>query len=160
MSMSTHRISASALLQEPPQKLYAIIADYEHGHPAILPRPPFVSLEVEAGGQGHGTVIRVQMRVLGRPQSFRAVITEPEPGRVLVETNDNGYVTTFTVEPRRNGEASYVTIATEIQGRDGLLGALERWFVTHLLRPVYVRELENLAAVAATPSASYANVSP
>jgi hypothetical protein len=158
--MTTHRFSASALIHAPPHKLYAILADYERGHPAILPRPPFVSLEVEAGGRGHGTVIRVWMRVLGRQQSFRSAITEPEPGRVLVETTDTGYVTTFTVESRRNGEESYVTIATEIQGREGLLGALERWFVTRLLRPVYVRELENLAAVAATPSASYANVSP
>jgi hypothetical protein len=158
--MATHRISAAALLHEPPQKLYAILADYEQGHPAILPKPPFVSLEVEAGGRGHGTVIRVWMRVLGRQQSFRAVITEPEPGRALVETNDNGYVTTFTVEPRRDGAESYVTIETEIHGRDGLLGALERRFVTRLLRPVYVRELENLAAVAAAPAATYANVSP
>ena len=39
--------SASALIQAPPQALYAIIADYEHGHPRILPRPPFVSLAVE-----------------------------------------------------------------------------------------------------------------
>ena len=54
-----------------------------HGHPQILPKPPFVSLEVEKGGIGAGTVIRIAMRVLGRLQTFGAVITEPEPGRVL-----------------------------------------------------------------------------
>ncbi len=80
---------------------------------------------------------------------FRAVITEPEPGRVLVETNDNGYVTTFTVEPRADGQQAYVTIATEMAGRAGILGALERWLASRLLRPVYVKELEQLAAVAA-----------
>lgn len=72
---------------------------------------------------------------------------EPEPGRVLVETNDNGYVTTFTVEPRADGQHTYVTIATEITGPGGVLGALQRWFVTRLLRPVYVKELEQLAVV-------------
>lgn len=148
--MAAHRLSASALIQAPPQKLYAIIADYHQDHPQILPKPPFVSLVVEEGGTGTGTIIRVQMRVLGQNQTFRAVVTEPEPGRTLVETNDNGYITSFTVEPRANGQHAYVTIATEITGRAGVLGGLEQWFVTRLLRPVYVKELEQLAAVAAT----------
>jgi hypothetical protein len=146
--MATHHFSASALIQAPPQGLYAIIADYHHGHPQILPKPPFVSLVVEQGGTGAGTVIRVHMRVLGQLQMFRSVVTEPEPGRVLVETNDNGYVTTFMVEPRADGQHAYVTIATEITGRAGISGALERWFVPRLLRPVYVKELGRLAAVA------------
>lgn len=147
--MATHQFSASALIPAPSDVLYAIIADYHHGHPEILPKPPFVGLEVEQGGIGEGTVIRVQMKVLGQRQTFRAVVTEPESGRVLVETNDTGYVTTFTVEPRENGRQAFVTIATEIIGRTGLLAMLERWFVSRLLRPVYARELEQLAAVAA-----------
>ena len=146
--MAVRQFSASALIHALPQDLYAIIADYRQGHPQILPRPPFVSLDVEQGGTGSGTVIRVRMRVLGRLQMFRSVITEPEPGRVLVETNDNGYVTTFTVEPRVDGQQAYVTIATEMTGRAGILGALERWLVPRLLRPVYVKELGQLAAVA------------
>jgi hypothetical protein len=148
--MAAHQFSAAALIEAPAQDVYAIIADYRQAHPQILPRPPFVSLTVEEGGVGAGTAMQVEMRVLGQTQSFRSVVSEPEPGRVLVETNDNGYITTFTVAPRAGGQQAYVTIATEIVGRDGLLGALERWFVTRLLRPVYVRELEQLAAFAAT----------
>lgn len=148
--MAATWFSASALIHSPPQNLYAVIADYHQGHPQILPKPPFVSLTVERGGTGSGTVVRVQMRVLGRIQTFRSVVTEPEPGRVLVETNDNGYVTTFTVEPRANGKHAFVTIATQITtGRAGRVGALERWFVTRLLRPVYAKELKQLATVAA-----------
>ena len=147
--MTTHQFSASALIEAPAQKLYGIIADYHHGHPQILPKPPFVALEVEQGGIGEGTVIRVDMKVMGRLQTFRATVTEPEPGRVLVETNDTGYVTTFTVEPRAEGQHAYVTISTELDGRGGVFGALERWFVVRLMRPVYVKELEQLAAVAA-----------
>lgn len=147
--MTTHQFSASALIQAPAQDVYAIIADYHHGHPRIIPKPPFASLEVEEGGTGAGTVIQVGMRVLGQLQTIRAVVTEPEPGRVLVEANDNGYVTTFTVEPREEGQHAYVTIGTEMNGRSGILGALERWFVTRLMRPTFVKELEQLAAVAA-----------
>lgn len=148
--MATHQFSESALIHAPPQVLYAIIADYHHGHQQILPRPPFVSLVVEQGGTGSGTVMRVEMRVLGQLQTYHSVVSEPEPGRVIMETNDNGYVSTFTVEPRADGQHANVMIATEITGRPGLLGALEAWFVARLLRPVYVKELAQLAAVAAT----------
>ena len=148
--MAAHQIAASALIHVPPQDLYAIIADYHQGHPQILPKPPFVSLAVEQGGTGTGTVIRVHMRVLGQLRMFRAVITEPEPGRVLVETNDNGYVTTFTVERHADGQAAYVTIVTEMPRRTGIVGALERWLVSRLLRPVYGKELGQLAAVTVT----------
>ncbi len=147
--MAQHRISASALIPAPAEKVYAIIADYQNGHPAILPKPPFVSLTVEKGGVGSGTEITFQMRLMGKLQTFRAVITEPEPGRVLAESDlDTGTVTTFTVEPRDNGNSAYVTISTETKVRDGVLGGLEEWMATRLLHPVYVKELAQLTAVA------------
>lgn len=148
--MAAYSFSASALIHAPPQKLYALLADYHQGHARIILKPPFVFLTVEQGGTGSGTVIRVEIRVMGQLQTYRSVVTEPEPGRVLVETNDNGYVTTFTVEPRAEGQHALVTISTEIPGRAAVVGALlERWFMTRLLRPVFVRELGQLAAVAA-----------
>lgn len=148
--MTAQQFSASARIAAPASVLYAILADYQHGHPQILPRPPFVSLVVEHGGTGAGSVVRVQMRVLGQVQTFRAVISEPEPGRVLTETNDTGYVTTFTVEPQADGREAQVTITTAMPARPGIGAALERWMVPRLLRPAYVRELANLAALAAT----------
>jgi uncharacterized protein YndB with AHSA1/START domain len=148
--MPQHTISAAALIPAPPQQVYAIIADYRDGHPHILPKPHFVSLTVEQGGVGAGTVIRFQMRLLGRLQNFRATITEPEPGRVLVETDmQTGAVTTFTVEPRADAQQAAVTITTTTSVREGLLGRLEAWLTTRLLRPIYVRELAQLADVAA-----------
>ncbi|HSK18580.1 MAG TPA: SRPBCC family protein [Longimicrobiales bacterium] len=146
--MAEPDLSAAADIDAPPHVLYAILADYNEHHPRILPRPPFESLTVEQGGTGAGTVIRVGIRLLGRLQSYRATVTEPEPGRVLVETNENGYATSFTVDPRADGASATVTIATKLSGRGGISGAIERRFVTWLLRPVYTRELENLAAVA------------
>jgi hypothetical protein len=150
--MAQHGISASALIPAPAEKVYAIIADYHHGHPAILPRPPFVSLTVEKGGVGAGTEISFQMRLMGKLQTFRATISEPEPGRVLVESDlETGAVTTFTVEPRDGGQSAYVTITTETKVRDGVWGRVEGWFATRLLHPVYVQELEKLTAVATQP---------
>jgi len=93
------------------------------------------------------------MSLFGRRQTFRAAITEPEPGRVLVETdlNGNGAVTTFTVNPGGAPADSHVTISTELPVRAGFLGKIERTATTMLLRPIYLKELENLARVATGP---------
>jgi hypothetical protein len=146
-----HIISASATIPARRQRVYSLIANYNEGHPRILPKQ-FSNLVVEQGGVGAGTVIRFQMSVFGKKQTFRAAITEPEPGRVLVETDldTNGAVTTFTVNPGHAPADSNVTISTELPVRIGLLGGLERRLSTLLLQPIYKKELENLARVAAT----------
>lgn len=147
-NMPSYDISVSATIDAPAPVLYGVIADYRGGHQEILPRPPFVSLDVEEGGTGAGTVMRVAMRFFGRTETFRSVVSEPEPGRVLVETNDTGYVTTFTVEPRGDGDGrTEVTISTDMSRLSGLRGALERRVARRLLPPVYRRELELLAEV-------------
>ena len=88
------------------------------------------------------------MKLMGRTRSFRAIISEPEPGRVLVESDlDNRVVTTFTVEPRESNRQSFVTISTEIESRKGILGLLERKLMTRLLEPIYEKELKQLASV-------------
>src|SRR5262245_32285497 len=146
--MPRHQVSTFAFIKAPTDRVYAILADYRHEHPRIIPRPPFGALEVEQGGLGAGTIIRCELRMLGRQQTLRAAITEPEPGRVLVETElgGKGFVTTFTVDP--DAEGARVTIRTDLETRGGLLGRLQRLLITRALRPVLVRELELLAAVA------------
>lgn len=149
--MAQHRVAASRLITAPPQKIYALLADYQTGHPSILPKPYFVSLNVEKGGVGAGTVINFQMQLMGRLQTFHSVITEPEPGRVLAETDlISGAVTTFTVEPQDNGRCSQVVIATDTKVRDGILGVIEGWFTTQLLRPIYIKELELISRAVST----------
>ena len=57
-------------------------------------------MTVEKGGKGAGTVIRVLMNVLGVDRTYYMEVSEPEPGRVLAETDqDAGVTTTFTVKP-------------------------------------------------------------
>ena len=141
-------VKASARVEAPADVVYGLIADYRNGHPHILPRQYFEWLEVEQGGRGEGTVIRFQMRVLGQTRVLRAVVTEPEPGRVLVETDTSGTgpVTTFIVEP--DGSGSHVTFSSELTSAGGPLGVLERFVLRRLLRRIYVRELEQLNRVA------------
>ncbi|HXJ85620.1 MAG TPA: SRPBCC family protein [Candidatus Binatia bacterium] len=147
-----HIVSASAVIPARRERVYSLIANYNDGHPRILPKQ-FSGLVVEQGGVGAGTIIRFQMSVFGRKQRFRAAITEPEPGHVLVETDldTNGAVTTFRIDPGGAPADSHVTISTELPVRAGFLGKIEKTLATLLLRPMYVKELENLARVATGP---------
>lgn len=147
--MAQQSFSVSALISAPTQTVYRLIADYQNGHPRILPKPYFVSLNVEKGGYGEGTIINFQMKVMGQIQSFHSVITEPMPGQTLVEKDLNtGATTTFTVEPRLDGKKSFATISTTINVSDGIAGKIQGWLISKLLRPIYVKELEQLARVA------------
>jgi hypothetical protein len=142
--MRTYQISASATIAAPAARVYGIIADYRNGHPHIVPRPSFGDIVVEQGGIGAGTVIRFPMRVLGRTRTLRGIISEPEPGHVLVESYpEDDSATTFTVEPLSEGECR-VTITTDMMTRSGPLGLIERWLATRFLGSVYERELRLL----------------
>jgi hypothetical protein len=147
-----HVVTASAIIPSRRERVYSIIANYNDGHPRIVPKQ-FSNIVVEQGGVGAGTVIRYQMRLFGKKQTFRAAVTEPEPGRVLVETDldTNGAVTTFTVDPGTAPADSRVTISTTLAIRAGFLGKIEKTLSTLWLRPLYVQELANLARVATGP---------
>ena len=96
------------------------------------------------GGTGAGTRIRYEMRAFGMVRTFRAEITEPGPGRRLLETDvDSGIATTFTVEPKDDGRRSHVTIETVYQ-KAGIRGWLERLLAPRLLRAIYGAELRQL----------------
>lgn len=151
-STNKHTVSASAIIPARREKVYALIANYRDGHRRIVPKQ-FSDITVDEGGIGAGTVIRFQMTVLGRKQNYRAVISEPEPGRLLVETylEPAGTVTTFRVDPGSAPADSHVTISTELPVRSGFMGLIEKTAATLLLRSIYQKELANLARVATGP---------
>jgi hypothetical protein len=63
-----------------------------------------------------------------------------------------GAVTTFSVDPQADGITSSVTITTTTNVPDGIVGTIQGWLTARLLRPIYVKELEQLAAVATEES--------
>jgi hypothetical protein len=145
-------VKATAVVPAPASRVYRIIADYHRAHPSILPPEYFDDLVVEEGGVGAGTRISFTMNAYGSKTRSRAHITEPEPGRVLVETVEgSGIVTRFLVDPLA-GDRSQVTIETRYP-LGGLRGWFERLVVPGYLKKVYTAELELLKARAAEPSA-------
>ena len=138
------RVEARATIGASARDAYRMIADYRTGHTRIIPPRFFRNLQVEKGGYGAGTLIRYDLLAFGTTYHARARVTEPEPGRVLVETDlEKGAVTTFTVEPL-GASQSRVTIATALPTRSGLVGWLERAMTGRFLRRVYAAELAQL----------------
>lgn len=127
-----------------PREVYDILADYRSRHPMILPAAHFGRVVVDRGGRGAGTVVRFRMHLLGRTTDHRVVVAEPEPGRVLTETDTmSGAVTTFIVEPVNGGHDTRLTIATEWRTA-GVRGWIERLVAPDALRRVYAEEVRNL----------------
>jgi hypothetical protein len=151
--MAQVTVSASAVVHAPPATVYGILSDYHEGHPSILPRPPFGELVVENGGTGAGTVFRVTTRQGLGMITYRMAVTEPEPGRLLMETDTaSDLVSTFRVEPVEGGH-SRVTITTRWT-RGGVQGFFERLLVPTLAGPIYRKEIANLERVARERSAA------
>ena len=72
-------------------------------------------------------------------------VSEPEPGRVMVETDaEAGVVTTFTVDPLADGAQSRVSISLTGQTSPGLVGMLEKRLNPLVLRRVFAQDLELL----------------
>lgn len=139
------RFAAERRMDVPAQVAYHCLADYrEHHRPDGFLPPAFVEFEVHRGGVGAGTEASWTVELGGRTRRMSATISEPEPGRRLVETGD-GVVTTFTVAPSDGG--CVVRFDTEFD-QPGLDGIVLRLFIGRLLGPLYADELERLDAYA------------
>ena len=121
--MARMQVSAERTVDAPADTVYRYIADMREHHPRFLP-PAFSDFQVESGGVG-----------------------EPEPGRVLTESDaGSSAVTTFTVAPEVG--ASRVQIHSAWDGAGGIGGVLERMFAPRLLRAILTDELGRLDAYA------------
>lgn len=125
-------------------------ADYREGHPSILPKEHLCDLHVESGGQGAGTVMRFNVRILGVEQTLYQRVSEPEPGRVLVEQDidtEQEMTTAFTVTPLEQGKTR-VEIRSTINASPGLKGLIERLVLSFVNPSIYRKELKLLEVVA------------
>ena len=140
--MATILVSAERTVDAPPDAVYGYIADMREHHPQFLP-PAFSDFQVESGGVGDGTITRFTVTAGGRTRQYRMKVAEPEPGRVLTESDTgSSLVTTTTVTPQ--GGRSLVTISTTWQGAGGIGGFFERLFAPRAMRGIYTDELQRL----------------
>ena len=143
--MSHVHAEASALIPASPERVYAVLADYHTGHPSILPKAFFQSLTVEEGGYGAGTVIRVQLNVMGVRRESHMRVGEPEAGHILTETDlQSGLLTTFIVTPASAGQ-THLRITTDWEAAPGLAGWFDRLTTPLVLRRIYAQQLHLLS---------------
>jgi uncharacterized protein YndB with AHSA1/START domain len=139
-------VSAERVVDAPAEAVYRYVADMREHHPHFLP-PAFSDFQVESGGTGAGTTTRFKVTAGGRTRDYRMQVDEPEPGRVLTESDtDSSLVTTTTVTPKDG--ASLVQISTSWNGAGGIGGFFERRFAPKAMRAIYTDELERLNAYA------------
>jgi uncharacterized protein YndB with AHSA1/START domain len=144
--MGTVHAHSDALIAAPADTVYRYLADMVEHRPRYLP-PAFSEFEAESGGIGAGTITRFKVTAGGRTREYRMEVTEPDPGRVLVESDTgSSLVTTFTVTPE--GDASRVGISTVWKGAGGVGGFFERAFAPRAMSRIYDDELARLDAYA------------
>jgi Polyketide cyclase / dehydrase and lipid transport len=145
-------VSAERTVDAPAAAVYSYIADMREHHPRFLP-PAFSGFRVESGGLGAGTITRFTVTVGGRARQYRMQVAEPEPGRVLTESDTgSSLVTKTTVTPQ--GGVSLVQISTTWEGAGGIGGFFERLFAPRVMRGIYADELQRLDAYARDHRAS------
>jgi hypothetical protein len=140
--MGKVQTSTEGLVHAPADVVFGYLADMREHHPNFLP-PAFSGFEVESGGVGAGTIIRFNLTAGGRTRQFRSEVAEPQPGRVMTESDTNSSaVTTFTVTPA--GDNSNVRIDCEWNGASGIGGFFERTFAPRAMRGILADELGRL----------------
>lgn len=151
--MGTIEVTAQRRIGAPADAVYGWLADYAVHHQRFLP-DAFTGYTVESGGVGAGTVVSFTVTAGGRSRPYTMRVSEPEPGRVLEESDANSsLVTTFVVTP--DGAGSAVAITTRWNGAGGVGGFFERRFAPGAMRRIYLDELERLDAYARTQAAGH-----
>jgi hypothetical protein len=139
------RFGAERRIDAPADVVYHLLADYrEHHSPAGFLPPAFSDQEILAGGVGAGTKLRYTLTLGGRRRVVTSQISEPAPGRVMVEVAD-GIETTVAIEPSGDGTIVRFDTILDASGVDGLM---TRLFAGRLLAPLYDDELDRLARLA------------
>lgn len=136
-------VTAEKIVNAPADTVFGYLRDMREHHPKFLPSA-FSDFQVESGGVGAGTVTRFKVTAGGRTRDYRMTVDEPEPGRVLTESDTNSsMVTKFTVTPKEGG-SSLVQIRSTWQGAGGIGGFFERTFAPRAARAMYEDELNRL----------------
>ena len=140
--MGVIEVTAERTVNAPAEAVYGYIRDM-HTHPKFLP-PAFSDFHVESGGVGNGSVTRFKVTAGGRTREYHMTVDEPEPGRVLRESDqDSSLITKFIVDPAAS-DSSRVQISTTWQGAGGIGGFFERTFAPRAMRAIYEDELQRL----------------
>ena len=140
--MNVYEVSVERRFQATPERVYNLIIDMEE-HRRILPKQ-FESLDVLEGGRGAGTVFRLTMNVMGSRTSLVMTLSEPEPGRIVLEQDPAAGITTIWKLTSLPGDGCMLRLTSQFPRKPGFAGWVERFATASMIRSIYKRELENM----------------
>jgi hypothetical protein len=134
--------SSTVLVDAPPERVLAAVADYATVRPKIL-SSHYSDYRVLEGGQGAGTVATWKLQATkSRVRDVKASVDVA--GHTVIEKDANSsMITNWTVAPAGQGSSS-VTVKTSWQGAGGIGGFFEKTFAPLGLRKIQGEVLENL----------------
>ncbi len=95
-------VSAEKTVNAPADTVFGYVRDMRE-HPNFLPSA-FSDFQVESGGVGPGTITRFTVTAGGRSRNYRMKVDEPEPGRIITESDTgSSLVTKTTVTSMHDG---------------------------------------------------------
>src|SRR6187397_863084 len=115
--------SSTVLIDAPPERVLAAVADYATVRPKIL-SDHYSAYQVLEGGQGAGTVVTWKLQATkSRVREVKSTVDVA--GRSVIEKDANSsMVTNWTIAPA--GTGSTVTLKTAWQGAGGIGGFFEK----------------------------------
>src|SRR6516164_3157951 len=133
--------SSSILVDAPPEKVLAAVADYRSVRPKIL-SSHYRDYQVLSGGQGAGTVASWKLQATkSRVRDVKADVDVA--GHTVIEKDANSsMITNWTVAPA--GPGSSVTVKTSWTGAGGVAGFFEKTFAPLGLKRIQAEVLANL----------------
>src|SRR6201991_4382925 len=133
--------SSTVLIDAPPERVLAAVADYQTVRPKIL-SPHYSEYQVLQGGEGQGTVAKWKLHAT--ESRVRDVQVDVDvAGHTVIEKDANSsMVTNWTVAPA--GPGSSVTVKTTWTGAGGIKGFFEKTFAPLGLKKIQGEVLANL----------------
>jgi hypothetical protein len=126
------------------EAVFGALADYAKVRSTIL-APEFTDFEVLEGGVGAGTRIGYRLHATEkRIRQVDAVVTEPVPGRQLLESDRNSSLTVLWEVVAVSEGRSQLTVRVNWQGATGIGGFFERRFAPAGIRRIYSTVLDRL----------------
>ncbi|WP_239334435.1 SRPBCC family protein [Frankia sp. CiP3] len=142
--MAEIKVAVERVVAATPAKVVDALADYRGIRAEAWPKM-ITDYEVIEGGTGAGTRIRYRLHATRRRvRTVEAVVSTPEPGRTLTETDQNSTLrTAWTVRPADPGTAR-ISVETSWAGASGIGGFFERAFAPIGIRKLWNGVLDNI----------------
>lgn len=143
--------SSTVVLDATAASVYEVLANIREHRLKILPSSFYKKVEIETGGKGSGTVMKLWAKEFGRTVAYRMTVKEPEPGKHLVEEDRHqGVETHYLVRPNARGDRSVVTVTTYWEQKPGPMGWFERLMIPAGTRTQLSEQLELIEQEAQT----------